>query len=328
MKKRIAINGFGRIGRTTLRALLKKDECTIVAINDLAAPNVLAHLFEYDTNHGKFVGEIHADDTSITINGHTIQVSAQRDPSILPWKALNIDTVLESTGFFTSNTQAAMHLNAGAKKVIVSAPGKGDMPTIVVGVNCDTLQGDEKIISNASCTTNCIAPMLKVIEAHFGISKGYINTIHAYTTDQCIQDAPHKDLRRARSAFQSIIPTSTGAAKAIGKVIPSLQGKLDGIAMRVPVANGSVTDCTLLLEKITTKEIINEKMYQESQNDLKNILAYTTDPVVSVDIIGNTHSCIFDASLTAVHGNLVKIVGWYDNEKGYAYRIADLIKMA
>ncbi len=325
MKKKIAINGFGRIGRMSFRALLKKKNCAIVAINDLATPDLLAHLLQYDTHHGQFQGTIQVTEKALIINGQTIAVSAEKNPQNLPWQSLAINTVLESTGLFIQDTQAYMHIQAGAQKVIISAPAKGNVPTIVLGVNDHILKGDEKIISNASCTTNCLAPMVKVIEENFGIEKGYMNTIHAYTADQNIQDAPHKDFRRARAAFQSIIPTATGAAQAIGLVIPSLEGKLQGMAMRVPVGNGSIVDCTLHIKQPATTDNINATMLQASKYTLKNILAYTTAPIVSADIIGNTHSCIFDASLTACYNNLIRIIGWYDNESAYAQRIADLI---
>ncbi len=325
IKTKVAINGFGRIGRLSLKALLQKEHIEVVAINDLADAPTLAHLFKYDSNYGPFSQGVFCDAKHIIIAGKEIQVYAEPHPEQLPWKALGVTTVLEATGKFTDQQGASKHLMAGAQQVIISAPAQGDIPTIVLGVNDHTLQGNEPIISNASCTTNCLALMAKVLDDHFGIEQGYINTIHAYTADQQLQDAPHKDLRRARAAAQSIIPTSTGAAKAVGLVLPHLRGKLEGIAMRVPVPVGSVTDLTVLLKRQTTKEEINTAVKGASTGALKGILAYTEDPIVSVDVIGNPHSCIFDAQLTAVNERLAKVIGWYDNEAGYAHRIADLI---
>ena len=325
MKPQIAINGFGRIGRMSLRALLQKDQVEVIAINDLTDVATLAYLLKYDSNHGSFPGEITHQGTCLVVAGKMIQVYAEADPTQLPWRTLGITTVLEATGKFTDQEGASKHLTAGAQRVVISAPAQGDIPTVVFGVNEHTLQGTEQIISNASCTTNCLAPMAKVLDEHFGIEQGYINTIHAYTTDQQLQDAPHKDLRRARAAMQSIIPTSTGAAQAVGLVLPQLLSKLDGMATRVPVSNGSMTDFTVVLKKLTTTAAINQAMLVASQGHLQHILSYTEDPIVSVDVIGNPHSCIFDARLTAVQGHLVKVVGWYDNEGGYAHRCADLI---
>ncbi|MCU0318204.1 MAG: type I glyceraldehyde-3-phosphate dehydrogenase [Amoebophilaceae bacterium] len=324
-KPQIAINGFGRVGRMSLRALLRQDQVTVVAINDLADAATLAHLFKYDSNYGLFSGEVTHLETHLVVAGKKIQVYAESDPAQLPWKALGIDTVLEATGRFTDQEGASRHLAAGARRVVISAPTQEHIPTVVLGVNDHILQNNNPIISNASCTTNCLAPMAKVLDETFGIDKGFINTIHAYTADQRLQDAPHKDLRRARAATQSIIPTATGAAKAVGLVLPRLRGKLDGMATRVPVANGSMTDFTVILKHHTTKLAINQAMLAAAQGALKGILSYTEDPIVSVDVIGNPHSCVFDALLTAVQGNLVKVVGWYDNEGGYAHRVADLI---
>jgi glyceraldehyde 3-phosphate dehydrogenase len=301
MKPQVAINGFGRIGRLSFRALLQQDQVEVVAINDLADATTLAYLLKYDSNYGPFAGEVTHQGAHLVVAGKKIQVYAKPDPAQLPWKALGITTVLEATGRFTDQVGASKHLTAGAQRVVISAPAQGSIPTVVLGVNEHILKGNEPIISNASCTTNCLAPMAKVLDEHFGIEQGYINTIHAYTADQRLQDAPHKDLRRARAATKSIIPTSTGAAQAVGLVLPQLRGKLDGMATRVPVSNGSMTDLTV------------------------GILAYTEDPIVSIDVVGNPHSCIFDAQLTAVQGNLAKVIGWYDNEGGYAHRIADLI---
>nr|MBX2844376.1 type I glyceraldehyde-3-phosphate dehydrogenase [Flammeovirgaceae bacterium] len=297
----------------------------VVAINDLTDTKTLAHLLKYDSAHGLFPGTVENTEDSIVVNGKAIKVYAERDPGQLPWGSLNIEVVLESTGIFTNPEGAGKHISAGAKKVVISAPAKGDIKTIVLGVNEESLTDDVKIMSNASCTTNCLAPMAKILDDTFGIEKGYITTTHAYTADQKIQDAPHRDLRRARAAAQSIIPTSTGAAKAVGLVLPHLQGKLDGIAMRVPTITGSVTDLVAIVKKEATAESINAAMKAASEGPLKGILQYTEDPIVSVDIIGNTHSCIFDSGLTSAQGNLVKIIGWYDNEAGYSNRAADLI---
>lgn len=309
----------------SLRALLQQDQVIVVAVNDLADAATLAYLLKYDSNHGPFPGKVTHQGAHLVVAGKTIQVYAEPDPAQLPWKALGITTVLEATGLFTDREGASKHLTAGARRVVISAPAQGNIPTVVLGVNKHILQGNEPIISNASCTTNCLAPMAKVLDEHFGIEQGYINTIHAYTTDQRLQDAPHKDLRRARAAAKSIIPTSTGAAKAVGLVLPQLQGKLDGMATRVPVSDGSMTDFTVVLKQSPTKAAINQAMLAAAQGSLKGILSYTEDPIVSVDVIGNPHSCIFDAQLTAVQGNLAKVIGWYDNEGGYAHRIADLI---
>jgi glyceraldehyde 3-phosphate dehydrogenase len=324
-KIRVAINGFGRIGRLSFRTLLNKENVEVVAINDLTDNETLAHLLKYDSVHGRFSGTVEADKESLTVNGQRINAYAERDPKNLPWKELNIDVVLESTGRFVDEAGAGMHLQAGAKKVVISAPAKGNIPTVVLGVNDDTLTGEETIVSNASCTTNCLAPMAKVLDDVFGIESGYMTTIHAYTADQNLQDAPHSDMRRARAAALSIVPTSTGAAKAVGLVLPQLKGKLDGNAMRVPTPDGSLTDLTVVLKRAATVEEINNAIKQAAETSLKGYLEYTTDPLVSVDIIGNPHSCIFDSQLTAANGTLAKVVGWYDNEYGYSSRVADLI---
>ncbi|OZI08521.1 type I glyceraldehyde-3-phosphate dehydrogenase [Siphonobacter sp. BAB-5385] len=324
-KVRVAINGFGRIGRLSFRRLLEKENVEIVAINDLTDNATLAHLLKYDSVHGKFAGTVESDSESLTVNGNKIHAYAERDPKLLPWGDLNIDVVIESTGRFVDEAGAGQHLTAGAKKVVISAPAKGNVKTVVLGVNDDTLNADDKIISNASCTTNCLAPMAKVIDDTFGIEKGYMTTVHAYTADQNLQDAPHSDLRRARAAALSIIPTSTGAAKAIGLVLPNLKGKLDGSALRVPTPTGSVTDLTLVLKKEATAEEINAAMKAAAEGPMKGYLFYATDPIVSADIVGDSHSCIFDSELTSSQGTLVKIVGWYDNEAGYSSRIADLV---
>ncbi|SDM24841.1 type I glyceraldehyde-3-phosphate dehydrogenase [Siphonobacter aquaeclarae] len=324
-KVRVAINGFGRIGRLSFRRLLEKENIEVIAINDLTDNATLAHLLKYDSIHGKFPGTVESDSESITVNGQKIHAYAERDPKQLPWGELNVDVVIESTGRFVDEAGAGQHLTAGAKRVVISAPAKGNVKTVVLGVNDDTITADDKIISNASCTTNCLAPMAKVIDDTFGIEKGYMTTVHAYTADQNLQDAPHSDLRRARAAALSIIPTSTGAAKAIGLVLPNLKGKLDGSALRVPTPTGSVTDLTLVLKKAATAEEINAAVKAAAEGPLKGILSYVTDPIVSADIVGDQHSCIFDSELTSSQGTLVKIVGWYDNEAGYSSRVADLV---
>ncbi len=324
---KVAINGFGRIGRLTFKALQEKgNNIEIVAINDLTDTLTLAHLLKYDSVHGRFPGEVSADANSLTVNGKKIRVTAEREPAKLPWGELGVDVVLESTGRFTDEQSASGHLEAGAKKVVISAPAKGNISTIVLGVNQEKLSAEDKIVSNASCTTNCLAPMAKVLNDAFGIEKGYINTIHAYTADQNLQDAPHKDLRRARAAAINIVPTSTGAAKAVGLVLPELKGKLDGIAMRVPTPTGSVTDFTVVLKRDVTAEEVNQAVKKAADGPMKGILKYTEDLIVSSDIVGDPHSCIFDSQLTAATGNLVKVVGWYDNEAGYSNRTADLIE--
>jgi glyceraldehyde 3-phosphate dehydrogenase len=324
-KIKVAINGFGRIGRLTFRELLRKDNVEIVGINDLTDNNTLAHLLKYDSVHGKFNGTVTSDENSITVNGQRIEVFAEREPKNLPWSKLGVDIVLESTGRFVDEKGAGGHLEAGARKVVISAPAKGNITTVVLGVNEEVLTGEEKIVSNASCTTNCLAPMAKILDDAFGIEKGYITTVHAYTSDQNLHDAPHSDLRRARAAALSIVPTSTGAAKAVGLVLPHLNGKLDGIAMRVPVPTGSLTDLTAVLKRPTTKAEINAAFKAAAEGEFKGILEYTEDPLVSIDIVGNTHSCIFDSALTSANETLVKVVGWYDNEAGYSARAADLM---
>lgn len=327
MSKRIAINGFGRIGRLTLRRILAMEGVEVVAVNDLTKIEVLAHLLRYDSVHGKFQGTVEVSGNDLIVNGKRIAVSAERNPDQLNWAALNIDTVVEATGVFRSREEAGRHITAGARKVVITAPAKGNVSTVVIGVNEHTLSPDENVISNASCTTNCLAPMVKVLNESFGLEKGYITTIHAYTSDQRLQDAPHSDLRRARAAAMSMIPTSTGAATAVGLVLPELKGKLDGQAVRVPTPDGSLTDLTALLSRDVTAEEVNRAMKAAADGPLKGIIEYTEEPLVSIDIVGNTHSCIFDASLTSANGNLVKVMGWYDNEYGYAARVADLVAM-
>lgn len=323
-KIKIAINGFGRIGRITFRNLVQMPNVEVVAINDLTDNKTLAHLLKYDSVHGRFDGTVSADDQFLYVNGQKIHALAERNPAALPWGSLGVDVVIESTGRFTDSETAKSHLEAGAKKVIISAPATGDVKTIVLGVNDDQITADANIYSNASCTTNCLAPMVKVLDDTFGVEQGFMTTIHAYTADQNLQDAPHKDLRRARAAAYSIVPTSTGAAKAVGLVLPHLKGKLNGNAMRVPTPDGSVTDFTATLKKAATIEEINAAFKAASETYLKGILHYETDPIVSIDIISQKDSCIFDADLTMVIGNTVKVVGWYDNEAGYSARLADL----
>ena len=324
MAKRIAINGFGRIGRLTFRNLIQMEGIEVVAINDLTDNATLAHLLKYDSVHGKFPGTVSADEHFLYVNNKKIHAIAERDPKALPWKDMEIDIVIESTGRFTDRETAGLHLSAGAKKVIISAPAKGDIPTIVLGVNDEVIHADHNIYSNASCTTNCLAPMVKVLDDAFGVETGFMTTIHAYTADQRIQDSPHEDLRRARAAAISIVPTSTGAAKAVGLVLPHLKGKLNGNAMRVPVPDGSVTDFTATLKKPATVAEINAAFKAASETYLKGILEYCEEPIVSSDILGNPHSCIYDVDLTMVQGNTAKIVGWYDNEAGYSARLAQL----
>ena len=323
---KVAINGFGRIGRLTFRNLLQNENVEVVAINDLTDNDTLAHLLKYDSAHGRFPGEVSVEGESITVNGQKIAALSERDPEKLPWGDMGVDIVLESTGIFRDEAGAGKHLTAGAKKVIISAPAKGGIKTVVLGVNDDTLTGEEKILSNASCTTNCLAPMAKVLHESFGgIQKGFITTIHAYTADQRLQDAPHSDLRRARAAAINIVPTTTGAAKAVGLVLPDLKGRLDGNAVRVPTITGSITDLTCILGREVSAEEVNQAMKKAADGPMKGILEYTEDPIVSSDIIGNPHSSVFDALSTNVNGNMVKVLSWYDNEAGYSARTADLI---
>lgn len=327
-KKKIAINGFGRIGRITARALLNKSDFELVAINDLTDAKTLAHLFKYDSVHRAFNGEISANENAIIINGKEIKVYAERDPENIPWAKHEVDVVIESTGFFRTEKLASKHLKAGAKKVIISAPAKeGNVKTVVIGVNDEIVDGNEKLLSNASCTTNCAAPMIKIIDDLVGVENGFLTTVHSYTGDQKLHDAPHRDLRRARAAAVSIIPTTTGAANAVTKIIPHLKGKLDGNAIRVPVPDGSLTELTLVVKRNISVQEINEAFKQASENNFKGTLAYTEDPIVSIDIVGNTNSCIFDADLTKVIGNTIKVTGWYDNEVGYSNRLVDLIDL-
>jgi glyceraldehyde 3-phosphate dehydrogenase len=327
-KKRIAINGFGRIGRLTFRNLVKDPTVEVVAINDLTDNKTLAHLLKYDTMHGKFEGTVEADDNSITVNGVKIAGLAVRNPAELPWAAMGVDVVLECTGIFLDKEKAGLHLQAGAKRVVLSAPPKADdVPTFVIGANADQIKDTDTIISNASCTTNCLVPMIMTLDKAFGVEQFFMNTIHAYTADQNIQDAPHKDLRRARAAAQNIVPTSTGAAKAVVMVAPHLKGKISATSLRVPVTTGSMTDVVATLKNAATAEEVNAAFKAAAEGHLKGILEYNTDEIVSSDIVRNTHSCVFDAPLTQVNGNTVRIMGWYDNEAGYSARLAQLAAM-
>ncbi len=329
-KTQVAINGFGRIGRLTLKAIMKKENIDVIAVNDLTDSATLAHLLKYDSVHGRFPGQISAQGNDLVVDGKKIKVYAEKDPANLPWKELSIDVVVESTGVFRDRENISKHLKAGARKVVLCVPSKSadDVDaTVVLGVNDHDLKPEQQIFSNASCTTNCLAPVAKVLNDTFGIKQGLMNTIHSYTNDQIILDAPHKDLRRARAAAMSIIPTTTGAAKAVGLVIPDLKGKLDGFAMRVPTPNGSVVDLTVELSKEVTKDEINNALKKAAEGPMKGILEFCDEPIVSADIIGNGHSSIVDSLLTQViNGKFVKVVSWYDNEFGYASRVADMIE--
>ncbi len=322
---RIAINGFGRIGRVSARILLQRKDVELIAVNDLTDTKTLAHLFKYDSVHGVFSGEVGHDEKALHIDGHNVQVLSEKDPAALPWAGLGIDVVIESTGLFLTREKASGHLKAGAKKVILSAPAKEEgIKTVVLGVNDDTIDGSEDIISNASCTTNCAAPMVQVIHELCDIESGYITTVHSYTGDQRLHDAPHKDLRRARAAAVSMIPTTTGAAKAITRIFPALEGKLGGCGIRVPVPDGSITDITCHVNKVVSAEAINARFKQLAEGKWKGIVRYTEDPIVSVDIVGDPNSCILDGLLTSVVGTSVKVMGWYDNEVGFSNRLVDL----
>ncbi|MBK7383702.1 MAG: type I glyceraldehyde-3-phosphate dehydrogenase [Flavobacteriales bacterium] len=324
--KRIAINGFGRIGRVTARLLLERTDVELVAVNDLTDNRTLAHLFKYDSVHGVFPGEVGHEESHLILGGKKVKAFAEKDPSKLPWKDLKIDVVIECTGFFLTRELASGHLRAGAKRVLLSAPAKdADIKTVVLGVNDHLLDGTEEIVSNASCTTNCAAPMIMAIKDLCGIEDGFITTVHSYTGDQRLHDAPHKDLRRARAAAVSMVPTTTGAAKAITRIFPELDGRLGGGGIRVPVPDGSITDITCRVTNLKTEEEINAYFKRLAEGKLKGILRYTEDPIVSVDIVGDPHSCIFDAQLTSVVGNMVKVMGWYDNEYGYSSRLVDLV---
>ena len=322
-KIKVAINGFGRIGRSFFRQSLQSNDIEIVAINDLTDVKTLAHLLKYDSTHGVLPNFISCSGDSILVDSTEIPVYSCPNPQELPWKEVGVDVVLECTGRFLKNEQALQHVIAGAKKVIVSAPSP-DAKTVVLGVNDEIITEDDFVFSNASCTTNCLAPLAKVINDNFGIKSGYITTTHAFTADQSLQDMPHKDLRRARSAMNSIIPTKTGAASAVGKVLPQLNGKLDGIALRVPVACGSITDFVCVVDKETTRDEVNKVLQDAAEGPMKGILALSSDPLVSIDIVGRKESSIVDTELTKVDGNLVKLVSWYDNESGYSARLIDL----
>ncbi len=331
MSTRVGINGFGRIGRQVLRATLERhpDELEVVAVNDLAAPQANAHLFKYDSNYGRYPGSVQAVDGGIEVDGRLIQSLSERNPADLPWGDLGVDVVIESTGIFTQREKAAGHIEAGAKKVIISAPATGEDKTLVLGVNADEYDPDaHHVLSNASCTTNCVAQLIKVLNDEFGIQHGLMTTVHAYTNDQQILDQVHSDMRRARAAASNIIPTSTGAAKVVGVVIPELNGKLHGMALRVPVPTGSITDFVADVGRDVTKEEVNEAFRKAAEGPLNGILEYTEDPIVSSDIKMNPASCIFDADSTMVmEGNMVKVLGWYDNEWGYSCRTSDLVAM-
>ncbi|MHC1708385.1 MAG: type I glyceraldehyde-3-phosphate dehydrogenase [Bacteroidales bacterium] len=330
-KIRLAINGFGRIGRMTFRTLQAFPDIEVVAINDLADPKTLSHLLKYDSVHGKFRGTVEYTDNSLIVNGISSMVFSEPNPERLPWERLNIDIVLEATGIFKDKKSAFNHIKSGAKKVIISAPAESEgVKFIVLGINENTLNHNDIIISNASCTTNCVAPLIQILDENWGIEKGFITTVHSYTGDQNLIDAPHKDFRRARAAAYSIVPTTTGAAKAATHIFPHLSNNLGGCGIRVPVPDGSLTDLTCTLANPTTVEEINRAFKNASQGRFKNILEYTEDPIVSIDIIGNPHSAIFDAGLTAVLGEknkLVKVVAWYDNEMGYSVRLAELVRL-
>jgi len=327
MAIKIGINGFGRIGRLVFRRCLELGGFDFVGINDLTDAKTLAHLLKYDSVHGRFNGDIVVDGESIIVNGDKIKITAEKDPSKLDWGGLGAEVIIESTGVFRTKEACMKHIDAGAKKVILTVPPKGEVDGMVVlGVNEDVLTGDEKVLSNASCTTNCLAPMVKILNDAFGLEKGFMTTVHSYTNDQRVLDLPHSDLRRARAAALSIIPTTTGAAKAVGKIIPELNGMLDGFSLRVPTPDGSITDLVATLKKEVTVEKVNAAFKAAANGPMKGILEYTEDPIVSADIVGNPHSNIFDSLSTMANGKLVKVVGWYDNEYGYSCRVVDLIK--
>lgn len=322
----VAINGFGRIGRRVFRLLQDNPKIQVIAINDLADAKTLSHLLKYDSIHGIFKGDVSSDANNIIVNGRKIPLINQDHPKKINWKPLDVDFVIESTGRFKTKELLQHHINNGAKRVILSVPPiEDDIKTVVLGVNDDILDKTETFVSNASCTTNNAAPMIDIVNKLCGVKEAYITTVHSYTTDQSLHDQPHRDLRRARAAGQSIVPTTTGAAKALTKIFPKLSNTIGGCGIRVPVANGSLTDMTLNVEKTVSIQEINQAFKKASENSLKNILEYTEDPIVSIDIVGNTHSCIFDSQMTSVIGNMVKIIGWYDNETGYSSRIIDLI---
>ena len=328
MAIRVGINGFGRIGRIVFRIMCERENIEVVALNDLAAADALAHLLKYDTVHGRFNGTVEVSDGNLVVNGAKVPVLSEKDPGQLPWKKMQVDVVIESTGVFRTRDAISKHLEAGARKVLLTVPAKDDIDaTIVLGVNNEMLKAEHKIVSNASCTTNCLAPMAKVLNDAFGIEHGLMTTVHAYTNDQRVTDLIHKDLRRARAAACNIIPTTTGAARAVGAVIPALAGKLDGMAMRVPVIDGSIVDLVVRVGKEVAVEDINAAMKKAADNALAGLLEYCEDPIVSSDVIGSTFSCIFDSALTTVlEKRMVKVIGWYDNEYGYSCRVVDLLE--
>lgn len=327
MAVKIGINGFGRIGRLVFRRLMQTKEFEVAAINDITDAETLAYLLKYDSVHGKYAGDVKADGDAIVVDGKRFKVTAEKDPAKLPWKELGVELAIEGTGVFTSREKLNLHIQAGAKKVLLTAPAKDEIDaTVVLGVNDTTLTGKEQFVSNASCTTNCLAPMVKVLNDAFGVESGFMTTIHSYTNDQRLLDLPHKDLRRARAAALSIIPTTTGAARTVGKVIPELKGKLDGHSLRVPTPDASITDFVCTLKKAATKEEINAALKKAAETSMKGIMQYTEDEIVSADIIGNTHSCIVDSKLTMAYGTTAKVFGWYDNEWGFSCRVVDLLK--
>ena len=323
----VAINGFGRIGRLVFRVLAKHETLKVVAINDIGAADVNAHLLKYDSTHGRYPGEVRLEGKTLRADGMKVEMLSEKDPSKLPWKAMGVDYVIEGTGVFTSREQCTTHLTAGAKKVLLTAPAKDDLDAmIVLGVNDETLKAEHRLVSNASCTTNCLAPVAKILNDAFGIERGFMNTVHAYTNDQRILDLPHKDLRRARAAAENIIPSTTGAAKAVGKIIPALKGKLDGLSLRVPVKDGSIVDLTAIVTKPATMAEVNAAMKRAAEGPFKKWVRYTDDPIVSSDIVGDPASAIIDGQTTMVLGNLVKVMAWYDNEWGYSNRCVELLE--
>jgi glyceraldehyde 3-phosphate dehydrogenase len=322
---KVAINGFGRIGRMTLRALQDKTNVEVVAVNDLTDVGLLAHLLKHDSSHGKFPGTVTHNEKNLTVNGKDILLLSEKDPSNLPWKSLGVDVVIESTGRFTQKDLAQAHIKAGAKRVLITAPATGGVKTIVDGVNNNIIEASDEILSTASCTTNCIAPVLYLLDKEYGIESGFMSTVHAFTMDQMLQDGPHRDYRRARAATQSIIPTTTGAAKAIGDVLPGIKGRMDGFSYRVPVIDGSIADMSVNLRREVSAAEVNALFKAEADGALKGILEYTEEPLVSVDILGNTHASIVDGTLTRNIGKLLKVVSWYDNEVGISNRIAALV---
>lgn len=325
MKKKIAINGFGRIGRLSLRNLIQRSDIEVVAINDLTDTATLAHLFEFDSSHGRFPGLVSSQDDLIIIDDKQIPTFSARNPETLPWKALGVDVVLECTGVFRKREEAAMHVKAGAKRVLLSAPARSEgVPTIVMGVNDTSIKEQDWLVSNASCTTNCLAPLIKVLQEHCGIRFGWMTTVHAYTSNQRIQDAPHKDLRRARAAALNMLPTTTGAAKALALVMPEMKGKIQASSIRVPVPTGSLVELICATENTTDVEAVNAAFRKAAEGPMKGVLAYSTKAIVSSDIVSDPHSCIFDAPLTTMHGGMLKLTAWYDNEAGYAARLAEM----